>query len=369
MAEATLRFRNDGEAPLTISRIRCSCGCTAARLAKMVYQPGESGELVVRFDPTGRKGKQQKTCTIHSNDRENPTLTVRLKAEVMSLVWAEPTPLINMQQPRGLPFDETVTLWSRADEFELVRVESTSPLMRVDVGETERVWVEDEDRHHFRTPIRLSLPPDQPVGYVNGELRIISTLTQHDAEDEDSAAEQGAGAPASKPQPRQPDDDSPPTRAERDGEIEEGGQERTVDEERPRRRQNRRETAELAEGEHLVQVPFVVQIIGDINAEPRQLALGVLKPGGQFEGAFDLVSASGQPFEITEVVTEVRMEEATVEVAYEPLEGEQVGYRFRVVGTTPDRLGVLRGHLDIRTNVEAEAEKRVAFYGSVRPQR
>jgi len=41
----TFKFRNDGDKPLYIDRVKSSCGCTAALLSAKTLAPGESGEI------------------------------------------------------------------------------------------------------------------------------------------------------------------------------------------------------------------------------------------------------------------------------------------------------------------------------------
>jgi len=54
--EAGFAFRNAGDAPVTITGVRTSCGCTAAALEQKTYAPGESGRIDVRFGFGARTG-------------------------------------------------------------------------------------------------------------------------------------------------------------------------------------------------------------------------------------------------------------------------------------------------------------------------
>ena len=46
--EATYPFKNTSTVPVTIKKLRTSCGCTAAKLEKRTYAPGESGEIAAK---------------------------------------------------------------------------------------------------------------------------------------------------------------------------------------------------------------------------------------------------------------------------------------------------------------------------------
>lgn len=62
------RFKNTGKAPLVISKVEASCGCTVARdWPKDPIQPGDKGSIVVEFDSSKRPGFQKKTITVLAN--------------------------------------------------------------------------------------------------------------------------------------------------------------------------------------------------------------------------------------------------------------------------------------------------------------
>ncbi|WMX16102.1 MULTISPECIES: DUF1573 domain-containing protein [unclassified Aureispira] len=65
--EHVFKFENTSNNPLTISNARGSCGCTVPEWPREPIAPGESGEIKVKFDSKGKKGKQSKTVTITAN--------------------------------------------------------------------------------------------------------------------------------------------------------------------------------------------------------------------------------------------------------------------------------------------------------------
>lgn len=75
--EHVFKFANTSDNPLTISNARGSCGCTVPEWPREPIAPGESGEIKVKFDSKGKKGKQNKTVTITANtDPVNTMLTI-----------------------------------------------------------------------------------------------------------------------------------------------------------------------------------------------------------------------------------------------------------------------------------------------------
>lgn len=73
----TFQIKNEGEAPLVITRVIASCGCTTPEWTREPIAPGKTGELTVTFDPTGRPGPFTKTVAIYSNGKTgNYVLTI-----------------------------------------------------------------------------------------------------------------------------------------------------------------------------------------------------------------------------------------------------------------------------------------------------
>lgn len=81
--EHTFVLSNGGEALLKITDVRASCGCTAAVPEKKELKPGESTKLVVKFNSTGRQGKQNKTVSISSNDPQNPKMVITFTGNII----------------------------------------------------------------------------------------------------------------------------------------------------------------------------------------------------------------------------------------------------------------------------------------------
>lgn len=70
---ATYKFKNIGNAPLVISKVETSCGCTAVKdWSEKPYQPGDSGFITVEFDSNKRIGLITKTITVMANTFPSP---------------------------------------------------------------------------------------------------------------------------------------------------------------------------------------------------------------------------------------------------------------------------------------------------------
>jgi hypothetical protein len=74
------KFKNTGKAPLIITQIDKSCGCTTPEWSKDPVAPGKTGEITVKYD-TNRTGSFEKTITVHSNAK-TPQKVLRIKGVV-----------------------------------------------------------------------------------------------------------------------------------------------------------------------------------------------------------------------------------------------------------------------------------------------
>jgi hypothetical protein len=64
--EHIFKFTNTGNAPLVIVDAKSSCGCTVPEYTKEPVAAGETGELLVKFNGSG-KNQVSKTVTITAN--------------------------------------------------------------------------------------------------------------------------------------------------------------------------------------------------------------------------------------------------------------------------------------------------------------
>lgn len=74
-------FTNTGDAPLIISNVKSSCGCTVPKKPKDPIMPGKTGEIQVKYD-TNRVMPIRKNITVMSN-AETPTVVLKIKGEVI----------------------------------------------------------------------------------------------------------------------------------------------------------------------------------------------------------------------------------------------------------------------------------------------
>ncbi|WP_375323788.1 DUF1573 domain-containing protein [Flagellimonas sp. GZD32] len=75
-------FTNTGDAPLIITGVRSSCGCTIPKKPEEPILPGKTGVIEVKYD-TNRVGPIRKAITVTSN-ADTPTTILKIKGTVKS---------------------------------------------------------------------------------------------------------------------------------------------------------------------------------------------------------------------------------------------------------------------------------------------
>ncbi|WP_369992719.1 DUF1573 domain-containing protein [Winogradskyella sp.] len=75
-------FVNEGDAPLLITKVKASCGCTVPTYSKAPIQPNESGEIEIKYD-TKKLGAFTKTITVTSN-AEGGNKILKIKGNIVA---------------------------------------------------------------------------------------------------------------------------------------------------------------------------------------------------------------------------------------------------------------------------------------------
>lgn len=89
---------NSGGDLLKITNVQASCGCTAAVPEKSELAPGESTNLPVKFNSTGRMGMQKKTVKIFTNDPQSPEMTLTISGKIVTGEQSGGVPAIHFSE-------------------------------------------------------------------------------------------------------------------------------------------------------------------------------------------------------------------------------------------------------------------------------
>ena len=74
-------FTNTGDAPLIISNVKSTCGCTVPKKPEGPIMPGKTGEISVKYN-TNKVMPIRKTITVTSN-ADTPTVALKIKGLVI----------------------------------------------------------------------------------------------------------------------------------------------------------------------------------------------------------------------------------------------------------------------------------------------
>lgn len=120
---AEFKFTNTGEAPITITNVHSTCGCTVPDKPAAAVMPGASGVIPVTYKPADRQGRQAQSIEIETSDgkRQELRLVVDLPIRV---AFAPRLVLFRAADPE--PKTATIT-FGEADKTELLDVTEQSP--------------------------------------------------------------------------------------------------------------------------------------------------------------------------------------------------------------------------------------------------
>ncbi len=150
----TFIIKNEGNAPLEITRVKPSCGCTIAGNYPRVIQPGESGEFPFSVSSKRLHNRFEKGITITSTDPVTPTLRLRLRGEVKQYVDVSPPNIYFGKITSNKPVERVATITNNTEKPLELKIKS-------EAGggmETELKEVEKGQKYELRVAYK---PPFQ----------------------------------------------------------------------------------------------------------------------------------------------------------------------------------------------------------------
>jgi hypothetical protein len=93
--QATIEFKftNTGNAPLILSSVQASCGCTTPSWPKEPVGPGETGTITAVYNSTNRVGSFNKSITVKSNT-EGGTVILYIRGVVIKAEKEPKSPVV-----------------------------------------------------------------------------------------------------------------------------------------------------------------------------------------------------------------------------------------------------------------------------------
>lgn len=296
------KFTNKGTEKLVINAINTGCGCTAAKMPKQEFEPGESGEIEITYNPKGA-GKQQRAVNITSNDGQNPNLQLTIAAQVIPLIEARPQNIQFGQVSIGEARTVQLVVVSRDKNMKITDVSTNGPDVEAKLVPEGKPQVLVEAELPGVAVIDVTLKDNAAVGRVMRQVTVKAQVAKSDGE---------------------------------------------------------------SQTEQELKVFTFGQVQGELTLNPQQIRVAPTAPGVAFEREVIVTRRGNAPFNIVsaEVVNSTLPGvQASIEPWSS---GELKGYKVKMSGTTAAAPGNFRGSIMLTTDVEREKSVEVQFSGIIR---
>ena len=175
LIKATFEVRNTGKAPLEISQVRPTCGCTVASFDRSIA-PGATGKITADVDTAGFTGPISKAVLVFSNDPAVPQVNLVIKADVRAFVEVLPRPLViftNVMQGEAAT-QKLVLASADGSDFKIESATATGGPYQLSYRELpakERI----PDRKGSQWELTVTVPANAPEGMLNQKIIVKTT--------------------------------------------------------------------------------------------------------------------------------------------------------------------------------------------------
>ena len=173
LIEHAFEIKNDGDAPLVITDVRPSCGCTVVRFDEQIA-PGQIGQVFSAVDTTDFSGPISKSIAVFTNDPENPKLQLVVKAKVKPFVGVKPG-YARYIYVRGEPIQPIPQVVYSADggDFDILEVKAPYDYLKVGhrLAKDEERFDKAEGQQHV---VDIELADNAPVGALRQYVEVVT---------------------------------------------------------------------------------------------------------------------------------------------------------------------------------------------------
>jgi len=176
--DAVFDLVNEGDAKLVIKAVRPTCGCTVADFDAEIAA-GATGQIKAKLDTKDFAGPVSKSILVMTDDPQNPTVTLVIKADIRPFVEILPRPLIRFNAVLHEPMNQTFIVVGADPEqtMKIKSVESSVPFIATSVRQLAGdELVEGKSKSQYE--VTISLTDDTPVGPVNAVLSVNTDLKE-----------------------------------------------------------------------------------------------------------------------------------------------------------------------------------------------
>jgi len=178
IVDAVFDLVNEGDAKLTVKAVRPTCGCTVADFDREIAA-GTTGHVTAKLDTKDFAGPVSKSILVMTDDPQNPTVTLVIKADIRPFVEILPRPLIRFNAVNHEPMSQTFIV-AGADpkqHLKVTKIESSVPFIATSVRKLdtdEMIQGKSKDQYE----ITMSLTDQTPVGPVNAVLTVNTDVKE-----------------------------------------------------------------------------------------------------------------------------------------------------------------------------------------------
>jgi hypothetical protein len=116
---------NNTNAPIKITKLEKSCGCTEITATKTELKPNESTKIITTVNPFGIGGTQRKSASIHTNDGKITELTMVLNMPLLVTFNPEKLEWVNSLDAKSIEINVATNVTIKSTK-------SISPDMKVE---------------------------------------------------------------------------------------------------------------------------------------------------------------------------------------------------------------------------------------------
>lgn len=168
------RISNAGTAVLVVGKVRSTCDCTESHLSRVVFQPGDFGDLKVSLKMREGTYSQVARVMIESNDAAKPQLALELSARS--------SPVFELRPPH-IMLGDVPAAGVRANHVVYCRDEDAIHLSVDDVLEPSPVSVQYVRSEGERPSVSVKVNPDAPIGPITARLKVRIAAASEDGQD------------------------------------------------------------------------------------------------------------------------------------------------------------------------------------------
>lgn len=178
IVDAVFDIVNEGDAKLIVKAVRPTCGCTVAEFDREIA-PGATGKIIAKLDTKDFAGPISKSILVMTDDPQNPTVTLVIKADIRPFVEILPRPLIRFNAVLNEPMNQTFIIVGADPEksLKVSSVESSVPFLTTSMRQLSGdELIQGKSKSQYE--VTLSLKNDAPVGPVNAVLSVNTDIKE-----------------------------------------------------------------------------------------------------------------------------------------------------------------------------------------------